>query len=121
MLVDKNKLIAYQHLGIETGTWQNLSLTILNINYIYIFSHIFWKMDFKRNSIGSGSDDPPLSRLFIIGPKTLTEEEYRSNFDAFGHIDEIWMVKDKNTGEHKGRQIFAIPVFYRIFDNTAYL
>lgn len=62
-------------------------------------------MDFKRNSIGSSSDDPPLSRLFIIGPKTLTEEDYRNNFDTFGHIDEIWMVKDKNTGEYKGRII----------------
>lgn len=60
-------------------------------------------MEYKRNSIGSSLDDPPLSRLFIVGPKSLTEQDYRTHFHEFGQIDEIWMVNDKNTGEYKGR------------------
>ncbi|XP_066260581.1 RNA-binding protein 45 [Euwallacea similis] len=59
-------------------------------------------MEYKRNSIGSSLDDPPLSRLFIVGPKSLTEQDYRTHFHEFGQIDEIWMVNDKNTGEYKG-------------------
>ncbi|KAL1497511.1 hypothetical protein ABEB36_008459 [Hypothenemus hampei] len=59
-------------------------------------------MDNKRNFSGLSTEDPPLSRLFIIGPKNLTEESYRNYFEEFGNIEEIWMVTDKNTGEYKG-------------------
>lgn len=48
-------------------------------------------------------DDPPMSRLFIICNKTNTEEEFRESFSGFGTIEEIWIVKDKVSGEHKGR------------------
>lgn len=48
-------------------------------------------------------DDPPMSRLFIICNKTNTEEEFRESFSKFGTIEEIWIVKDKLTGEHKGQ------------------
>lgn len=47
-------------------------------------------------------DEPPMSRLFIICNKTNTEEEFRESFSKFGTIEEIWIVKDKLTGEHKG-------------------
>ncbi|CAG9769021.1 unnamed protein product [Ceutorhynchus assimilis] len=56
---------------------------------------------YKRNSI-SNSEDPPMSRLFVIGPKTLTENDYRKHFEEFGSIEEIWMVNDKASGEYKG-------------------
>lgn len=58
--------------------------------------------EYRRSSMGSSGEDPPLSRLFIIGPKSLTEETYRKHFDQYGTIEELWMVKDKNTGEYKG-------------------
>ncbi|KAJ8952485.1 hypothetical protein NQ318_003280 [Aromia moschata] len=56
----------------------------------------------RRSSMGSSSDDPPNSRLFIIGPKTLNEEDFRKAFEDFGTIEEIWVVKDRTTGENKG-------------------
>ncbi|ERL85711.1 hypothetical protein D910_03126, partial [Dendroctonus ponderosae] len=59
-------------------------------------------MEYKRHSMGSNCDDPPLSRLFIVGPKSLTEDAYRNHFQEFGTIEEIWMVTDKSTGENKG-------------------
>lgn len=48
-------------------------------------------------------EQPPMSRLFIICNKTNTEEEFRESFSKFGAIEEIWIVKDKLSGEHKGR------------------
>ncbi|KAL3282370.1 hypothetical protein HHI36_005556 [Cryptolaemus montrouzieri] len=45
---------------------------------------------------------PPNSRLFIIGSKSLNENQYREAFQEFGEIEEIWVVKDRNTGENKG-------------------
>lgn len=60
-------------------------------------------MEYKRHSMGSNCDDPPLSRLFIVGPKSLTEDAYRKHFQQFGTIEEIWMVTDKSTGEYKGK------------------
>ncbi|KAJ3655520.1 hypothetical protein Zmor_014647 [Zophobas morio] len=56
----------------------------------------------RRTSISSNLDDPPNSRLFIIGSKMLSEQDFRDAFESFGHIEEIWMVKDKQTGDNKG-------------------
>lgn len=52
----------------------------------------------RRNT----SDDPPNSRLFIVSNKTLTEDDFREAFAKFGNIEEIWVVKDRQTGERKG-------------------
>ncbi|KAJ8942354.1 hypothetical protein NQ314_010083 [Rhamnusium bicolor] len=56
----------------------------------------------RRSSMGSSSDDPPNSRLFIIAPKTLNEDDFRKAFEEFGNIEEIWVVKDRQTGDNKG-------------------
>lgn len=48
------------------------------------------------------TDDPPNSRLFIIGHKALNEDDFRNAFAKFGNIEEIWVVKDKRTGDNKG-------------------
>lgn len=53
-------------------------------------------------SVNSNYDDPPYSRLFIIGSKQLTEEDFRDAFQRFGEIEELWVVKDRQTGERKG-------------------
>ncbi|XP_044752187.1 RNA-binding protein 45 [Coccinella septempunctata] len=50
----------------------------------------------------SSDINPPNSRLFVIGCKTLTEKDYWDAFQEFGDIEEVWVVKDRNTGESKG-------------------
>lgn len=48
-------------------------------------------------------DEPPHSRLFIVCGKSITEEDFRESFSKHGTIEEIWVVKDRNTEEPKGR------------------
>lgn len=48
------------------------------------------------------SDDPPMSRLFIVGNKENTEDDLREAFNEFGELEDVWIVKDKKTGENKG-------------------
>lgn len=50
-------------------------------------------------------DDPPNSRLFIVCNKSITEEEFRSAFKKYGTIEEIWVVRDRNTGDPKGTKV----------------
>ncbi|KAK7793770.1 hypothetical protein R5R35_000965 [Gryllus longicercus] len=47
-------------------------------------------------------DDPPNSRLFIVCSKNITEDDFRTAFEKFGTIEEVWVVKDKTSGEPKG-------------------
>ncbi|XP_017773921.1 PREDICTED: RNA-binding protein 45 isoform X2 [Nicrophorus vespilloides] len=50
----------------------------------------------------SSSDEPPNSRLFIIANKRLNESDFRDAFAKFGEIEDIWVVKDRRSGENKG-------------------
>ncbi|XP_028846448.1 RNA-binding protein 45 [Denticeps clupeoides] len=47
-------------------------------------------------------DDPPNSRLFLVTSKFITEDVIRENFSGFGDIQDIWVVRDKQTKESKG-------------------
>ncbi|XP_015214531.1 RNA-binding protein 45 isoform X1 [Lepisosteus oculatus] len=47
-------------------------------------------------------DDPPNSRLFLVTSKSTSEEVIREHFSVFGEIQDIWVVKDKQTKESKG-------------------
>ncbi|XP_018601628.1 RNA-binding protein 45 [Scleropages formosus] len=47
-------------------------------------------------------DDPPNSRLFLVTSKSVSEEVIREHFSPFGEIQDIWVVKDKQTKESKG-------------------
>ncbi|XP_055689591.1 RNA-binding protein 45 [Lutzomyia longipalpis] len=47
-------------------------------------------------------DEPPMSRLFVVCGKDHTEEEFTKLFQPYGNVEEVWMVKDRNTGESKG-------------------
>lgn len=78
--------------------------------------------DNSRNNGTANSDDPPMSRkkyllascsykvylrstptgLFIICNKQNTEEDFREAFQKFGKIEEIYTIKDRNTGDNKG-------------------
>ena len=53
----------------------------------------------------NSSDIPPMSRLFIICSKSITESDLRDSFEKFGEIEEIWVVKDKTSGDPKGTNI----------------
>lgn len=48
------------------------------------------------------SKDAPHSRLFIIAPKSLNEDDFRKAFEPFGKIEDIFVVKDRATGGNKG-------------------
>ncbi|XP_058800716.1 RNA-binding protein 45 isoform X2 [Phymastichus coffea] len=50
----------------------------------------------------SKNDDPPNSRLFVICHKSLEEDDLKKAFEKFGKIEDIWVVKDRTTGDNKG-------------------
>lgn len=56
----------------------------------------------EDNSKSSHLDEPPNSRLFLVTSKSISEENIRDHFSAFGEIQDIWVVKDKQTKESKG-------------------
>ncbi|CAD7082281.1 unnamed protein product [Hermetia illucens] len=56
----------------------------------------------NRDERGSSLDDPPMSRLFVIHNRNNTEEEIREGFGQYGEIEDVWLLKDKSTGENKG-------------------
>lgn len=58
----------------------------------------------SRNQ-GSGrmeNEQEKYVRLFVIVPKNMTEEELREEFEKYGEIDSVTMIRDKVTRECKG-------------------
>jgi len=49
-----------------------------------------------------GLDEPPNSRLFILCQKGITEQEFRTAFEQYGTVEDIWIIKDKRTNEDRG-------------------
>lgn len=47
-------------------------------------------------------DDPPFSRLFLLIPKAMSEDELRQAFLVHGTIQDIYMVRDRRSHESKG-------------------
>lgn len=47
-------------------------------------------------------DSPPFSRIFIVCSKKHSSEDMRAAFEQFGTIEDIWVVKDKQTKENRG-------------------
>ncbi|CAF1361441.1 unnamed protein product [Adineta steineri] len=47
-------------------------------------------------------DDPPFSRLFLLIPKAMSEDELRKAFLIHGTIQDIHMVRDRRNQESKG-------------------
>ncbi|KAL4222108.1 RNA-binding protein 45 [Mactra antiquata] len=52
------------------------------------------------------------SRLFILAGKGVKEDTLRSEFERFGKIEDLWIVKDRHTKEDKG-------VVYVTFSKTS--
>lgn len=42
------------------------------------------------------------NRLFILGGKGCSEDQWRQAFEAYGQIKDVWIVKDRNSGDEKG-------------------
>ena len=57
--------------------------------------------DDDRN-LSNKYDDPPNSRLFIVCDKNITEDEFREAFEPYGVIEEVWILKERSSGESKG-------------------
>ena len=47
-------------------------------------------------------DDPPFSRLFLLIPKAMSEDELRQAFLVHGVIQDIFIVRDRRNQESKG-------------------
>lgn len=47
-------------------------------------------------------DEPPNSRIFLVISKHTTDLKLRERFSAFGDIQDIWVLRDRQTKEPKG-------------------
>lgn len=47
-------------------------------------------------------DNPPFSRLFIVCSKSHEEEDIREAFGRYGTLQDVWVVKDRETKQNKG-------------------
>lgn len=47
-------------------------------------------------------DNPPFSRVFVVCSKKHTQEELKTAFESFGEVEDVWVVKDKQTKENRG-------------------
>lgn len=66
-------------------------------------------------SRGEGSKKDPLEeerllRLFVVCKKTSTVEDIEDHFKEFGEIDNVKLVKNRDTNENKG---FAYVKYYK--------
>lgn len=50
----------------------------------------------------SSVDSPPHSRLFIVCERRFTEDDFQEAFSKFGHIEDIRLPRDHQTGQPKG-------------------
>lgn len=60
----------------------------------------------KRES----NEEEKMLRLFVVVPKTMTDEQLYEEFKVFGSIDYATTIKDKETKESKG---FAYVKFHK--------
>lgn len=65
-------------------------------------------LDFSFTMKESKEDIPPNSRLFVLHGKNTTREELQEAFEKFGKIEDIWMVRDRESHELKGKVMLNI-------------
>jgi len=75
---------------------------------------------FSRNqgSNKSENEQEKYVRLFIVIPKTATEEDIREEFSQWGEVEHVTIVKEKNSGSPKG---FGYVRFNKCVANAALL
>lgn len=69
----------------------------------------------KSNIISNDNDTEKYRRLFIYIAKDITENEVAQYFQQYGHVEDVLIQRDRNTGEPKG---FAY-VKFRLFSEAA--
>lgn len=47
-------------------------------------------------------DKPPFSRIFVVCSKSHTSEVLKTAFEKFGTVEDVWVVRDKQTKENRG-------------------
>jgi len=51
---------------------------------------------------GNNRDDVDALRLFLVIPKSMTEEDMRNKFNSYGPVEWVSIIRDKRTNESKG-------------------
>lgn len=72
---------------------------------------------FSRNQ-GSGrqeNEQEKYVRLFVIVPKDMSEDDLRIEFEKYGEVENISVIKDKVTKERKG---FAYVKYAKSVENS---
>ncbi|XP_026764158.2 RNA-binding protein 45-like [Galleria mellonella] len=60
----------------------------------------FWNQNMKNDE--RKDDKPPYSRIFVVCGKQLQEEDLKAPFEVFGDIEDLYIPRDRNSGESKG-------------------
>lgn len=56
----------------------------------------------NQGSSRSENEQDKCIRLFVIVPKEMTEEDLTTEFQKYGDLDSVSVIKDKMTKERKG-------------------
>lgn len=65
----------------------------------------------EQGSARGSNDEERLLRLFVVVPRDLTEQELKEEFDQWGAVQYVNIVRDRDTKESKG---FAYVKYYRL-------
>ncbi|KAH8286934.1 hypothetical protein KR018_010718 [Drosophila ironensis] len=66
----------------------------------------------NQGSNKSENEQEKYVRLFIVIPKTATEEDIRDEFSQWGEVESVTIVKEKNNGNPKGFGYVRFTKFY---------
>ncbi|XP_043650722.1 RNA-binding protein 45 [Drosophila teissieri] len=66
----------------------------------------------NQGSNKSENEQEKYVRLFIVIPKTATEEDIREEFSQWGDVESVTIVKEKNNGNPKGFGYVRFTKFY---------
>lgn len=78
--------------------------------FILCYFNCFSKSSRNQGSGRTENEHEKYVRLFVIVPKNMTEEDLRSEFEEYGPLESVSMIRDKVTRECKG---FAYVKFFK--------
>lgn len=75
------------------------------------------RLETKTNAMrDSREETPPYSKLFVLHGKNTTKFDLQEAFEKYGKIQDIWMVRDRESQELKG--IFSCQLIYNTVLNV---